>query len=280
MRLGGSGWPLHSVLPSVLRRRVCSALWRAGYFAPVLGATVVSAVATVMCLWLPEPEQECPKGPEDAPAVAQVLGQQHKRCDRPDPSARSGVLTQPTIVWLLVATLVLFLAFNLFYAGFPVHAQSVLGWDAARLGLFFALMSAAMIVAQGPLLRLAANHLAPSAVFAAGMIGLVVSFVMFAVEHPIAPFVGAVLFAVGNGLAWPTFQARLADAALPEDQGAVQGAATSAGSLASILGLVVGGLLYPSLGVGLFVSGAVLFAMVAVGTPAWFGRSGGSPTSE
>lgn len=50
----------------------------------------------------------------------------------------------------------------------------------------------------------------------------------------------------------------------------MQGAATSASSLASIFGLIVGGIIYPWLGTGLFLTGAVLFGLVAAGAPAWF----------
>ena len=244
-----------------------------GYAAPVAAAAIVSGAAMVMCLTLAEPERPCPTGPEPAPAVARVMGQQHKRCDRPEPAARPGAFSRPIVVALIVATFMLFVAFNLFYAGFPIYATQALGWDAGRMGLFFALMSGMMIVAQGPLLRFASANLAASTVFLIGTLGLLGAFVSFALAPWWAPFLGAMLFAMGNGLAWPTFQARLADAADPEDQGAVQGAATSAGSLASIIGLVVGGVLYPSLGVGLFIVGALLFVPVAAGTPIWFRKT-------
>ncbi len=241
-----------------------------GYMAPVVAATAVSAVAMVMCFALREPEGRCPEGPEPPPAVARVLGQQYKRCDRAEPHLGPAALTQPLVVLLLVATFALFLAFNLFYAGFPVHAQAALGWDAGRMGLFFTVMSGMMIVAQGPLLRWANAKLQPRTVFFVGMGGLTASFAAFAVDHPMAPFAGAALFAIGNGLAWPTFQARLSSVVGPEDQGAIQGAATSAGACASIVGLIVGGILYPWLGATLFIAGAGLFAVVAAATPAWF----------
>jgi predicted MFS family arabinose efflux permease len=199
-----------------------------------------------------------------------VLGQQHRRCDRPQPKARSGALRRPIIVALLGATFVMFLAFNIFYAGFPVHAGFELKWSTGDLGLFYALMSGTMIVAQGPGLRFVSQRWGGERVFTLGMVGLVGAFVALSFSASWSVFLGAVLFALGNGLAWPTFQARLADAAGNEDQGAVQGAATSAGAAASILGLVVGGLLYPWLGVWLFVAAAALFALLAIGTPLWF----------
>lgn len=80
-------------------------------------------------------------------------------------------------------------------------------------------------------------------------------------------YAGAACFALGHGLSWPTFQAHVAELA-GEDQGAV----TSASSLASIFGLLVGGFVYPSLGGNLFYAAVAMFAVVAVLTPLWFPR--------
>lgn len=249
-----------------------------GYTGPVAAAALISGVATILCFGLRPNDRRCPQGPPDQPALTRVLGQEQRRCDRPAQKAGPGTLRRPIIVALLVATFVQFLSFNLFYAGFPVHANLELGWDAGSMGIFFAVMAGVMIVAQGPILRAASARMSQPAVFALGMLSLVASFGAFALAHPWAPMSGAVLFALGNGLSWPTFQARLASAAGEKEQGAVQGAATSAGSLASILGLIVGGVLYPTLGTGLFIAGAILFAIVAAGTPYWFrGATGEAP---
>jgi len=84
-------------------------------------------------------------------------------------------------------------------------------------------------------------------------------------------YTGAALFALGNGLSWPTFQARVTEVA-GDTQGTVQGAATSASSLASISGSgqVMGGVLYPALQSGLFYIASALFVVVLVLTPVWF----------
>jgi MFS transporter, DHA1 family, tetracycline resistance protein len=138
------------------------------------------------------------------------------------------------------------------------------------MGAFFAVMSGTMIVAQGPVLKAATKAWSPAVVFAVGTASLCASFLAFSVPSTWAVFAGAILFAVGNGLSWPTFQARLADVAGPQAQGSVQGAATSVGAAASIVGLVAGGILYPHVGVGIFIAGAVGFAALVVFTRRWF----------
>ena len=80
---------------------------------------------------------------------------------------------------------------------------------------------------------------------------------------------GAAFFALGNGLSWPTFQAHVAQVA-GENQGTVQGAVTSASSLASIVGLTIGGLVYPLLSGTTFLVSAGIFVLVLVLTPLWF----------
>ena len=57
-----------------------------------------------------------------------------------------------------------------------------------------------------------------------------------------------VLFAVGNGLMWPSFMSILSKRAGTVLQGSVQGVAGSLGGLASIIGLTLGGLLYNLVG--------------------------------
>ena len=75
---------------------------------------------------------------------------------------------------------------------------------------------------------------------------------------------GAALLALGNGLMWPSVLAVLSRRAGGEHQGAVQGIAGSIGAFASILGLVVGGLLYDVAQGGVFVLSAAIIGLVVV----------------
>ena len=70
-------------------------------------------------------------------------------------------------------------------------------------------------------------------------------------EQPV--YLSAVLFSVGNGLMWPSFLSILSKVAGNKYQGAVQGFASSMGSLASILGLIAGGLIYGQIGNAIFL---------------------------
>jgi MFS transporter, DHA1 family, tetracycline resistance protein len=86
---------------------------------------------------------------------------------------------------------------------------------------------------------------------------LAVSFLFLASRHAAWIYLGAALLALGNGLMWPSVVSLLSLAGGRRHQGAVQGLAGSAGAIASILGLLVGGILYTSLESGVFVLAAV-----------------------
>ena len=124
-----------------------------------------------------------------------------------------------------------FLGFSFFYAGFPVHAMQSYGWDTGQLGIYFAVLSGMMIVAQGPLLTFVSKYLSRRIVFGAGIACLMLSLLSLVIPAGQLTYIGAALFALGNGLSWPTFQARVAEVA-GDAQGTIQGAATSASSLA------------------------------------------------
>ena len=238
---------------------------------PIAIAAVMAMVTTIaIILWLREPGGRCPEGPEVPTALEAGLNQQAKPCNRaPVPPISLATLRRGPVAAILVATFMVFLGFNFFYAGFPVHAMQSYGWDTGQLGIYFAILSGMMIVAQGPLLTFVSKYLSRRIVFGAGMACLMLSLLSLALPAGQLTYVGAALFALGNGLSWPTFQARVAEVA-GDEQGTIQGAATSASSLASISGLVVGGVLYPALQSGLFYVAAALFAVVLVLTPVWF----------
>lgn len=161
---------------------------------------------------------------------------------------------------LLGLTLLYFLAFNIFYTAFPVDAAGRLGWSAATLGLYFAFLSGVMVVVQGPVLKRAAERWSPRTLLIGGALVLAVGFALLWFGQTTTGISAAILFSLGNGLAWPSFLTLLSLSVGPDEQGAVQGAASGVGSFASIIGLLLGGVLYTAIGPStfLFCTGIVL----------------------
>jgi MFS family permease len=88
------------------------------------------------------------------------------------------------------------------------------------------------------------------------------NFVLFISSEFSLIYLAAVLFAVGNGLMWPSIMSILSKRAGTIYQGAVQGVAGSVTGVASIIGLTTGGLLYNAFGgLTFLVSAGVIFAV-------------------
>ena len=174
------------------------------------------------------------------------------------------VLRLPNVALFLVLYFVLFLGFNVFYAVFPVHAFRVYGWTTAELGIFYSTLSLVMLAVQGPVLRLLSTRVSEVGRVAGGSAVLALCFVMLIFADGRWAFVAAVLFALGNGVMWPSFLAMLSSLVSAEHQGEVQGYGTSAGSAASIVGLVAGGVLYEAIGTTAFAISGIAFLSVAI----------------
>jgi MFS family permease len=83
-------------------------------------------------------------------------------------------------------------------------------------------------------------------------------------NNTVLVYAALVLFALGNGLMWPSFLSILSKRAGNAHQGVIQGVGSSMGSLASIIGLIVGGLLYNWIGSLTFLISAVVIFIVFI----------------
>jgi MFS family permease len=93
---------------------------------------------------------------------------------------------------------------------------------------------------------------------------LAISFPFIGTGKTAVIYGGAALLALGNGLMWPSIVSILSKAAGDRYQGAVQGIASSCGAVASILGLLVGGLLFDVLEARTFLVSAGIILVASV----------------
>lgn len=241
-----------------------------GYQLPVLLAAAVSFSATLLIvLRLPDLRPAGGRPVPTAPSALDVCGgQKHERVASAAMKARD-ILRLPRVALLLSASFLVNLAFNIFNITLPVWAAKELTWTPGRMGVFFAVMSLAMVIVEGPGLKRLSRVCSDSVLIGLGSLVLGLGFLALTSHTTPVVFAGAVLIAVGNGLMWPLILALLSDKA-GRHQGAVQGLAVSTGAVAAIIGLLLGGLLYASLQAWLFVVSAVL--AFAVGIMAWWSR--------
>ena len=128
-----------------------------------------------------------------------------------------------------------------------------------------------MVVVQGPILKRASEVWSERTLVIGGSLVLAVSFLFFNMDGKMPAYIGTTLLALGNGVMWPSLMALLSLATDREEQGAVQGFASSSGAVASIVGLLVGGLLYGVLGTGVFfLAFAITMVVVLLGVSIGF----------
>jgi MFS family permease len=129
-----------------------------------------------------------------------------------------------------------------------VHAVESLKWSLLELGVFFSVLGFIMVLVQGPVLSKISNQFSDSILTIAGSILLASSFFLFTSSDKVLIYLGVLLFSSGNGIMWPSFLSILSKLAGQKYQGAIQGYASSSGSLASVIGLITGGLIYGWIG--------------------------------
>ena len=137
-----------------------------------------------------------------------------------------------------------------------------------------------MVLFQGPVLARLANRFSEATLILVGALLLAAGFALFLQSSLWIIGLGVILFAAGNGIMWPSFLSVLSSAAGETYQGAVQGLASSVGSLASIIGLIVGGILYSSLQNTTFLIPAILMCLIFIGSIRLFSIKASSADSK
>ncbi|HYZ65351.1 MAG TPA: MFS transporter [Nitrososphaeraceae archaeon] len=238
-----------------------------GEILPVLAALILSVVTIFVIMFLLKESKPSPEEilvPEEG-TIRKVFAQECR-----EPYSRSeinkprflDVFKLKYISFLLVLYFLIFLGFSIYYAAFPTHAANDLKWSVTQLGIYYAVLSGVMALVQGPILRRALKKFSEEKLVLIGSLILGAGFILF-VSNNIVPVSGAlILFAVGNGLMWPSFMSILSRRAGSKLQGTVQGVAGSFGGLASIIGLILGGFLYNSIGGATFlISAGIILAI-------------------
>jgi DHA1 family tetracycline resistance protein-like MFS transporter len=241
-----------------------------GEALPVLAALLLSLI-TLAVISLTLKESRSPAvievSEKQIESVGKVFAFECKECYKhPNPKKLKfhDVFGLKFIPFLLLLYFLIFLGFNIFYTSFPIHAISGLGWTVSEMGVFFAVLSGMMVLVQGPILRRASKKFSEEKLVIIGNLILGTNFILLISNDIKLIYGAAILFAFGNGLMWPYIMSILSKRAGTLYQGAVQGVASSFASLASIIGLTTGGLLYNLIGGTTFLISAVVIFIVFI----------------
>jgi DHA1 family tetracycline resistance protein-like MFS transporter len=238
-----------------------------GPILPVLAALILSLVTIIVIVFLLKESKSSSEEmlvPEQG-TIRKAFSQECRECYSDTNTKKpklQDVFKLEHISFLLVLYFLIFLGFNIYYAAFPTHATKDLKWSVTQLGIFYAILSGVMVFIQGPVLRKALKKFSEEKLVIIGSIILGTNFILFVSNNIVSVGCAIILFAVGNGLMWPSFMSILSRYAGSKLQGSVQGVAGSFGGVASILGLILGGFLYNEIGAVTFlISAGVVFSI-------------------
>ncbi len=260
---GNMGFIIGPALAGVLGATVL------GDILPVGVAMAVSLLAIAVIYYRLEESQRCviDSNQEEHRTAGKVLGAEHKECYdlAGDKLTFAQVFRLPGVPFFLMNYFLIFLGFNFFYVAFPIYAIQVLEWTIFSLGIFYSVLGGIMVLFQGPVLTWLSGRYAESTLIVVGGILLTAGFLGFSSGREPVIFVSTLLFSSGNGILWPSFLSLLSQLGAKQQQGSIQGLASSTGSMASIIGLLAGGVLFGLLGAKVFLLSAATMILVVTG---------------
>ena len=237
-----------------------------GELIPILAAAFLSLAAAVL-IWFYLPESKPTEFADDPNDIKRVMGFENKECFKQKEVKKAPlneVFKIPYVTFILLLYFLIFLGFNFFYTAFPIHVLEKMKWTIGELGIYYSALSFLMVIVQGPLLSRVSKKLSESVLIVTGNFILGITFLMLLSENTYVIYGSTFFFALGNGLMWPSVLSLLSKAAGKKYQGSVQGFAGSLGSLASIIGLILGGILYSTIGVLTFLISACTIYLVFI----------------
>jgi DHA1 family tetracycline resistance protein-like MFS transporter len=237
-----------------------------GSILPVAAAVLISLTGLIVIYFKIRESHIITDNSTVRPNKNSFTDQQDKIILKPHSNGFAGllsVLKLPSVCYFMVLYFLIFLGFNFFYVSFPVYVAGQLHWSVLQLGIFFSFLSGALVLVQGPVLSFCAKHFSGAVLVITGSALLSICFILLRFNNIVVIYTGALFFALGNGLMWPSFNALLSNTGNENTQGKIQGFASSSGSLASIIGLICGAFLYHTLGAGLFLLTAVFMLIIA-----------------
>jgi MFS family permease len=201
-----------------------------------------------------------------AAASHKVLGGGSKECvgRRHPRSPLRALLDLPHAKRMISLYFLVFLGFSIFVTVLPMHAVVELRWSSDRLGSLFGVLSVALIITQTAILPRLARRSSDAALGGWGSVLVSGAYVVVSLGGSPGAFVAAALYGVGNGLMWPSYLAMLSATGSPSTRGRLQGVASSAGSIASIAGMLGGGTAFGMIGSATFLVAAASLALAAI----------------
>jgi len=183
--------------------------------------------------------------------------------------------SHPELSGLAIVNFLLYFAHHLFAAVFVLYAGYRYGWSAWEVGVLLALVGALDMLVQGVLVGRVVSRLGDRSTMVIGLFGGAIGIAMMGLAPTGWWFVAAMLPNALWGLAMPTLQSLMTQHVSESEQGQLQGANMSVGSIAGVVSPLFFGWVYalsvgenavlPTPGAAFLIAALVLLAAAVLG---------------
>lgn len=233
-------------------------LSRFGYSVPAYVAAGVSLIATVLTyFYLPESIKE--------KKILGILPQKKRRAFFSFKEIYE-VLTHPNVGIVVTISFFMMLAFSLLQGTFALFTEHTLHLSAEQNGYLFAYLGLVGIIIQLFLLKRIIRLIPENKIVVIGILMMAISLLLVAFGGNI-PFllVAITLLAFANGISNPILAGLVSKLSPDDEQGNIMGISQSVGSIARMIGPIVGTIIYAELGAqSPYLFGAITLILTAI----------------
>lgn len=164
----------------------------------------------------------------------------------------ANVFSMKNLKRLLVSAFLLWIPNGSLQAVFSQFTLDTFSWKPALIGLMFSIMGVQDILSQGFIMPRLLIKLSDARIAILGMLSEIIGYSLIATSalfsfYPLF-IAGMFIFGFGDSIFGPSFNGMVSKSAEPGEQGRIQGGSQSIQSLARIIGPVIGGQIYVTLG--------------------------------
>jgi DHA1 family tetracycline resistance protein-like MFS transporter len=164
----------------------------------------------------------------------------------------ASILSMKTLKRLLVSAFLLWIPNGSLQAVFSQFTMDTFNWKPALIGLMFSIMGFQDIVSQGLIMPRLLKKLSDKQIAIVGMTSEIIGYGLIAASslfsfYPLL-IIGMFIYGFGDSIFGPSFNGMLSKAVDSSEQGRIQGGSQSIQALARMIGPIIGGQIYVSLG--------------------------------
>ena len=162
------------------------------------------------------------------------------------------ILSMKNLKRLLVSAFLLWIPNGSLQAIFSQFTMDTFSWKPTLIGLMFSIMGFQDIISQGLIMPKLLIKLSDKQIAILGMVSEIIGYCLIALSalfsfYPLF-IVGMFIFGFGDSIFGPSFNGMLSKSVDSSEQGRIQGGSQSIQSLARMIGPIIGGQIYVSLG--------------------------------